>query len=31
LDENHIIRKIFYGYSEERTSKEIEEAIEKLL
>ena len=31
LDENHIIRKIFFGYSEERTSKEIEEAIEKLL
>ena len=31
LDENRIIRKIFYGYSEERTSKEIEETIEELL
>ena len=31
LDENHIVRKIFYGYSEERTSKEIKEAIETML
>ena len=31
LDENHIVRKVFYGYSEERTSKEIKEAIETML
>ena len=31
LDESHIIRKIFYGYSEARTGKKIEEAITNLL
>lgn len=31
LDENRIIRKIFWGYSEARTGKEIEEAIDRLL
>lgn len=31
LDENRIIRKIFYGYSETRTSKEIEEAMNDLM
>ena len=31
LDENRIIRKIFFGYSEARTGKEIEEAITNLL
>ena len=31
LDENHIIRNIFYGYSEAKTGKEIEEAISNLL
>ena len=31
LDENRIVRKIFYGYSEARTGKEIEEAIDSLL
>ena len=31
LDENRIIRKIFFGYSIERTGKEIEEVIEALL
>jgi len=31
LDDKHIVRKIFYGYSTERTGKEIEKAIEELL
>ena len=31
LDENRIIRKIFFGYSKERTGKEIEEAIVSML
>ena len=31
LDEKHIIRKIFFGYSIERIGKEIEEVIEALL
>ena len=31
LDKKRVIRKIFRGYSDERTSKEIEEALEALL
>lgn len=31
LDENRIVRKIFQGYSLERTGKEISEAIDELL
>ena len=31
LDENRIIRKIFFGFSIERTGKEIEEVVETLL
>ena len=31
LDENRIIRKVFNGYSQERTGKEITQAIEALL
>lgn len=31
LDENRIVRKIFYGYAEGRTDKEIEEALQTML
>lgn len=31
LDKNHVIRKVFFGYSPGKTNKEIEEAIKAML